>query len=95
MGGYQAPFPPVVTSRPLLSALAAAIECDPGLSCGVKSARRIEQAAGLLRDGPVRAGRGVRDPGAGALHHAAPRAGLGESEFGGFAESGCPPPGKE
>ena len=36
----QARFPPAVTSRPLLSALTAAIECDPGLACGVKSARR-------------------------------------------------------
>ena len=31
-GGFQAHFPPAVTSRPLLSAPAAAIECDPGLA---------------------------------------------------------------
>ena len=39
-GQISGPFPPAVTSRPLLSALTAAIECDPGRSCGGKSARR-------------------------------------------------------
>ena len=44
-GQISGPFPPAVTSRPLLSALTAAVECDPGLSCGVKSARRKEHDA--------------------------------------------------
>ena len=48
----RATVPPAVTSRPLLSALTAAIECDPGLGCGVKSARRKEHDADCARDGP-------------------------------------------
>ena len=54
----QAPSPlllPWPTGRSEV-ALTTAIECAPGLSCGVKSARRIEQDAALRLDGPLGAG---------------------------------------
>ena len=44
-GRISGPFPPAVTSRSLLSALTAAIGCDPGLSCGAKRARHADQDA--------------------------------------------------
>ena len=53
LGRISGPFPPAVTSRPLLSGLTAAIGCDPGLSCGVKSARRADQDAVCCWTGPV------------------------------------------
>ena len=45
LGRISAPFPPAVAHRLLLSDLTAAIACDPGLSCGVKSARCKERDA--------------------------------------------------
>ena len=45
LGQISAPFPPAAAHRLLLSDLTAAIACDPGLSCGVKSARCKERDA--------------------------------------------------
>ena len=70
-GRISGPFPPAVTSRPLLSALTTAMECDLGLSCGVKSARRKDHEAVLRLDGPR--GQAVRPAAARRRRRAGPR----------------------